>query len=90
MCQSLYLNSNFDEIMKHLYIQIIIKQKLELKREEKLFFLYFVLLYLNDKLSKIYKCLSLYCCLFMMISGEHDRNLPTVHNIQLCPLSTGT
>ena len=55
MCQSLYLNSNFDEIMKHLYIQIIIKQKLELKREEKLFFLYFVLLYLNNKLSKIHK-----------------------------------
>ena len=47
MCQSLYLNYNFNEIMKHLYRHIVIKQKLELKREEKLFFLYFVLLYLN-------------------------------------------
>ena len=36
-------------------MQVVIKQKLELKHEEKLFFLYFVLLYLNNKLSKIYK-----------------------------------
>ena len=27
---------------------------------------------------------------YLIFAGEHDRNLPTVHNIQLRQLSTGT